>query len=134
MPTTPNLDGLPPWLQLLVTLIFGMATLLVAVKGYRNQNGATPAVKEVAPGDTSAAIHSAVIADMGPMRRLNDVIPSLQNSLQSLERAIEEDTHYARNSADINREICHSLVRIERLLEAQARELSKREIARDRER
>lgn len=128
MPTTPALDGLPPWLQLLLTAIFGIGTVGVAFSGYRKPGGLK--AKEEPPV-TSAAI---TIADMGAVRRLSDVMITLDATMRSLERTVQDAVHHERNANDINREICHALKRIEGQLEAQARGISERDTRDDRRR
>ena len=90
MPQPPNVDGLPGWLQVLITLVFGAVTLIVAMRGYR-----APAREENGNGVFTDAAH----------RHLAESIHHLNGSIVSLQRSIEDHTHFERQSAELQREL-----------------------------
>lgn len=110
MPSPPNIDGLPIWLQVFVTLAFGLATILVAVKGYFRKEP-PPAAAILADGRDGQVqqVASSVIADMGAVRHLADVCIHLTGQIESLENAIREQTHWTRNKYELDREVCARL-------------------------
>jgi hypothetical protein len=101
----PHIDG-PIWLQLLVTVVFGLAALGAAYSGYFNKS-AKGSVAAAEP--TSAAILGASIADMGAIRNLSDCVVRLDASIVALTRIIEDQTHYTRNGIELTREECARL-------------------------
>ncbi len=107
MPATPPLDGLPLWLQVIVTIMFGAATLGVAFKGYRKPHAGP--VPEISSGAPTAAIIGASIADMGAIRRLSDTVAHLDGSVVALTTTINENIHWSRNQADELREVCQEI-------------------------
>mgnify|MGYP001559045961 CR=1 FL=1 len=102
MPQAPNIDGLPTWLQICITLLFGAATLLLAIKGYRLSGG------KLDPGQ-SAAILGAQIADMGAVRHLADVCIKLIGAIEVLDRTISDQVHWDRQQIELMREECQRL-------------------------
>lgn len=98
MPQPPNVDGLPGWLQITITLLFGIATLAVAVNGYRRRQP-----------DPIVAAPMAHIADMTAIRSLTDACHNLTGAIVSLERSIDDHTHFERQTAELQREICQRL-------------------------
>lgn len=106
MPNPPPLDGLPLWLQIVLTLAFGGAALGVAYKGYFIKDKHP----DVQSGDKqTAAIMAATIADMGAIRHLSDCVVRLTGVIETLTRAVEEQAHHERNSNDTMREMCARL-------------------------
>jgi hypothetical protein len=105
VPSQPPIDGLPLWAQLAISFVIGLATLLVAFKGYLVKD--KPAYSPSQP--QSAAIMAATIADMGAIRNLSDCVVRLDASVVTLTRAIEDQTHYKRNNLDLEAEICARL-------------------------
>jgi hypothetical protein len=108
MPQAPNIDGLPLWLQITVTILFGLATVFMAIRGY-NRSPSQPAASMVVSGENVHQLHSAAIADMGAIRHLSDVCIQLTGKLESLEQAVRDQTHWTRNEYELNREICEKL-------------------------
>jgi hypothetical protein len=106
VPSQPPIDGLPLWAQLTISFIIGLATLLVAFKGYLVKDSHRGLVPE---SPSSAAILGATIADMGAIRNLADCVVRLDASVVALTRCIDESTHYERNNVDISREVCARL-------------------------
>lgn len=98
MPNAPNLTGLPVWLQVSITLLFGVVTFLVALRGY------FPRTRGPAP--LNQAQH---LIDMAAINRLADVSHTLTGEIVSLERAIGELLHHLRANNDLNRELCQRL-------------------------
>lgn len=101
MPQPPNVEGLPPWLQITATLLFGIVTLIIGIKGYLKADPLKPL--------DNAQIIGAQIADMGAIRRLSDVCSELGYQVKSLEDAIREQTHYDRERSELMRELCQRL-------------------------
>lgn len=100
MPQPPNVDGLPGWLQVTITLLFGAVTLIVGLKGYRSR-----------PRDDAPVIQApmAHIADMSAIRHLTETCHTLCGAIVSLERSLNEHTHYERQSAELEREVAQRL-------------------------
>lgn len=98
----PALNGLPFSLQVLLSILFGLAALGAAFSGYFKKG-----VDKVAP-DTpaTAAILSATIADMGAIRHLSDCTIRLQGAVDNLTKTVEEATHHERNNIEVARELC----------------------------
>jgi hypothetical protein len=121
VPSQPPIDGLPLWAQLVISFVIGLATLLVAAKGYlvkeHKQQGLVP------EGSQSAAILGASIADMGAIRNLSDCVVRLDASVQALTRCIDESTHYERNNVEISREMCARLRELAEELQRQGNDL-----------
>lgn len=106
VPTQPQLDGLPLWAQLLISLLVAGATILIAAKGYLTKNS-TP---DVQAGDKqSAVVLASTIADMGAVRHLSDVCIRLSGCVDKLTDAIEDNTHHTRNRIDLDREIAQRM-------------------------
>jgi FKBP-type peptidyl-prolyl cis-trans isomerase 2 len=95
MPNAPNIEGLPVWLQIAITALFGIITLIVGLRGYtgRDKLAATP--------------QSAV--DVATLHRLIDSNHALAGELINLERSIGEHMHHMRQNNDLSREICQRL-------------------------
>jgi hypothetical protein len=105
VPTQPSLDGLPAWLQILISLVIGVATLGVAFKGYfiRDKPDLQPADK------ATASIQAAVFQDLGTMRHLADVCIILSGNIERLCKAVDENTHHKRNSIEAERDLREGL-------------------------
>lgn len=126
VPTQPPIDGFPIWAQILVTLVFGLAALGVAFKGYFQRDRSSDRPKVVEPGDrATAAILAASITDMGAIRHLSDVCIRLTGAVDSLTKAIDEQAHYERNSIEIARESCQRLRELTEELQRQGRDATK---------
>ena len=119
MPATPALDGLPLWLQVLVTIIFGAATLGVAFKGYKNApSNATP----VKSSDQANQILGATIMDNMTLRLLSDSVVHLTGAVVALQSSVDESTHFTRNQVEVLREVCGRLRDLADEMERQGRE------------
>lgn len=101
MPIAPNVDGLPVWLQIALSAVFALMTILVAVRGYRN--GAVQDRRE----DPKTTI--AHLADMGAVRHLSDTCNNLNASVIALDRSVSELTHWLRDQNEIEREVAQRL-------------------------
>lgn len=100
MPQAPNVEGLPLWLQILVSLIFLSVTVAVAVQGYKRQPS-----KTLGEG---AQIIGAQIADVGAFRRMADVTVELTKSvddltaeIRSLSRTEDDNRHWMRQQNEL---------------------------------
>lgn len=100
-PQAPNVDGLPGWLQILVSITFLLITGGIAVRGYNKR-------VEREPGGAAQTV-LAHIPDMGPMRHLGDVCTRLSACVESLESATRELTHFLRDLEQTEREVCQRL-------------------------
>lgn len=116
MPSAPNIDGLPLWLQIFATILFGLATVWVAVRGY-NRAPSQPAASMVVSGEHVQQLHSAAIADMGAIRHLSDVCIQLTGKLDELNDTIREASHWTRNKYELDREVCARLRELRETLE-----------------
>ncbi len=120
MPNPPNIDGLPLWLQICITVLFGLATLFVAAKGYfsstRGGEGAAM-LSGSAGAQPIQQVQSAAIADMGAIRHLSDVCIILSGKIESSEQATREHTHWLRSQHELDREICARLRELKEALE-----------------
>lgn len=117
MPNAPNVDGLPPWLALTVTLLFGFATLLVAIRGYFRPSREGAAMLTGSQSEEIRHVQTAAIMDMGVLRHLSDVCIRLTGQMESMEQAIRDQTHWTRNDYELNREICARLRELKEVLE-----------------
>jgi hypothetical protein len=97
MPQAPNIEGLPLWLQISLSLLFGAMTIIVGVRGYKQRDP----VKHL----DNAQIIGAHIADMGAIRHLSDTCSQLSGDISSLEQAIREQTHWDRDRNELLREM-----------------------------
>ena len=117
----PQLDGLPTWAQVLISILFGVTTLAVSLKGYLGKKG--DAAASSTNGQTTTAVLSAAsIADMGAIRHLADVVVTLNSNVVALTTALNEGTHYSRNEVDIMREMCQRLRELAEEMERQGRD------------
>lgn len=101
MPQAPNVDGLPDWLKIVVTLVFGIATLFAIFRGYKG------GVERSTAGSATTTI--AHLADMGAVRNLTDTCHNLDTHVIGLERAVGELIHFIRAQTELDREICQRL-------------------------
>lgn len=95
MPSAPNIEGLPLWLQITMSVAFALATIWMAVKGY------VPKPK-LPPGADNAQIIGAQFADMGAIRRLGEICIELGTQMEGLEAAIREQTHWTREGNELS--------------------------------
>lgn len=117
MAEPPHVDGLPLWAQITISLVFAVAALIAAWSGYFKKQD-----RGVSAEPASAAILAASIADMGAIRQLSDVCIRLIGAVDTLTKAVDEHTHYERNSIEISREICLRLAELKAELERQGRD------------
>lgn len=108
MPQAPKLDGLPLWLQITLSAVFALVTLIIAFRGY--QTGNKPNVIE-------AKTTIAHLADMSAVRALTDVCHQLTGEVVHLTRAIADMSHYIREQSELDREICARLRELREALE-----------------
>lgn len=126
MPTQPPIDGLPLWVQILISLIIGLATLAVALKGYFTKDGANNKSHIIPDSPQTAAIMAATIADMGAVRNLSDCVVRLDTTIQALTKSMDEATHHERNNVEVGREMCARLRELQEELERQGRAVAER--------
>ena len=121
MPQQPPIDGLPVWAQVLISIIFGVAALAVAFKGYFTKSGPRDE-----PGAT-ATIAGAALLDNLTIRQLSDQFAHLSGDVISLERELKDNTHWLRTKHEQDREVCARLRELretlDRLNETAARHL-----------
>lgn len=98
VPPAPNVDGLPPWLQVLLSLAFILTTMFVAVQGYRRRLEREP------PGAGQTVV--AAFPDMTAVRQLTDVCRVLCGEVQKLDSSMVDHTHYLRDAIEVHRELC----------------------------
>jgi hypothetical protein len=113
----PHIDG-PLWAQLLISIVFGLAALGAAYRGYFSKGSAKATTAE----PQTAALLAASIADMGAIRNLSDVCVRLTAAVETLTKSVDEHTHHERNSVEISREICQRLRELKEELERQGRD------------
>jgi hypothetical protein len=111
----PALNGLPFSLQILLSVLFGLAALGAAFSGYFKKGSA--AVQADTPA--TAAILSATISDMGAIRHLSDTVIRLDGAVQTLTKTIEEATHHERNNIEVARELCARMRTLAEIMERQ---------------
>lgn len=99
MHEVPSVDGLPLWAQIGVTLLMGIGTLLIGLRGYighrRHDESEAPAI--------------AHLADMSAVRNLTDTNHELIGTIVSFQRSLEDQTHYLRQHIELERELCQRL-------------------------
>ena len=100
MPNAPNIDGLPLWLQIVISLIFLSVTVAVAVQGYNRREPKTLG--------ENAQIIGAQIADVGAFRHLADVTAQLVRSTEELmaetrdvARIMDDSRHWIRQHNEL---------------------------------
>lgn len=112
MPQAPNVEGLPLWLQVAITLIFGIATLGVMFRGYFSPKNKTSGSSE---GGSPTVAH---ITDTSSIRNNSEQLRSLEGTMLSLQRSVDENTHYLRTKLEIEREVCQRLREIRERIDA----------------
>jgi hypothetical protein len=116
MPNAPQLEGLPLWLQLILTVAFGLGTLAVAFKGYRKGSVDATAAPTGGQGE-QIRILAASIADTGSQRHLADTVVQLTGAVINLDRGVGDLTHWVRSKFEQDREICQRLRELKEELE-----------------
>jgi hypothetical protein len=101
VPQAPNVDGLPVWLQVLVSVAFVLATMFVAAQGYRRRLEREP------PGAGQTVL--AAFPDMSAVRQLTDMCRVLSGEVQKLDSSMIDHTHYMRDKIEVDRELCMRL-------------------------
>jgi hypothetical protein len=114
MPEAPNVEGLPLWLQIGITLVFGVATLMAGLRSYRND------------GEPKASVvHNpttiAHLTDMAPIRHLTETLHTATAEIVSLERALRDHEHHMRQQTDLERELCQRLRELRERLDSPTR-------------
>lgn len=118
MPLAPNVDGLPLWLQVVVSLLFGISTLFVAIQGYNKRKPEGAVMLAPAPDDGAMRqAQSAMIVDMAVIRNLATVMSSTCVQLESLEKATREHTYWVRTQHELEREVAARLRELREALE-----------------
>lgn len=100
-PAAPNVDGLPIWLSVLVSLAFVLSTSFAAYLGYRKLDRREP----------SGAAQTVVASfpDMTAVRQLTDMCRVLCQQVESLDATFRDHTHYLRNKIEVDQEVCQRL-------------------------
>jgi hypothetical protein len=101
VPQPPNVDGLPIWLQIAVSLIFVGTTALMAMLGYRK------ALEREPSGAATTVLAS--IPDMSSVRNLTDVCRILCGEVEKLDSTMRDHTHYLRDKIEVDREVAMRL-------------------------
>lgn len=110
MPNLPDTSGLPVWAQILVSILVCIAALAVAFKGYFEK-------KDDSAAPVSATVASATLMDNMSMRQLSDQLAHLSAYVISLERAMNDSTHWTRSKFEQDREICQRLRELREIME-----------------
>lgn len=117
MPNLPDTSGLPVWAQILVSILVCIAALAVAFKGYFGK-------KDDSAAPVSATVASATLMDNMSMRQLSDQLAHLSADVVSLERAMNDSTHWVRSKYEQDRskyeqdrEICQRLRELREIME-----------------
>lgn len=118
MTQPPHIDGLPLWLQAVLSVIFGLAALGAAYKGYFTKSGERVETRQTAP---QAQLMAATIADMGAIRNFTDAALRLEVAVQGLCREIEDAKHHERNNVEVTRELCGRLRALTEMMERQSK-------------
>lgn len=118
MPNAPNVDGLPPWLQIAATVAFLIATMAVAFAGYRR-------IERREPSGAATTV-LASIPDMSSVRQLNEICRSLCHQVESLETALRDHTHYLRDKIEVDRELCMRFRELKEEIVRSDRQLARR--------
>lgn len=109
-PDAPNVDGLPPWLRIILSVAFALALIVGSWRSYRKTFDREPT--------GAAQTVLAAIPDMGALRHLADVCTRMTACIESLESSVREHTHHIRNQSDIDREVCARLREVKEVSEA----------------
>lgn len=110
----PSLEGFPIWAQVLISILFGLATLFVSIKGYF---GKKPAPEVKGETTTTAVVAGASLMDNMSIRALSDQLSHASNDVLSLERALNENTHWVRSKFEQDRETCQRLRELREVME-----------------
>lgn len=100
-PAAPNLEGVPPWLQVIVCVPFALALLLGAIANYRKKVDREP------PGAAQTVL--AAFPDMSAVRQLTDTCRELCHQFDRFESSFRDHTHFLRNKIEIDQELCQRL-------------------------
>lgn len=101
MPEHLNVDGLPLWLQVLVSIAVVLATFFAAFRGYNK------VVEREPPGAAQTVL--ATIPDMSAVRQLSDICRVLCGEVEKLDATLRDHTHYLRDKIEVDREVCMRL-------------------------
>lgn len=118
MPNPPNVDGLPVWLQVTVSLAFILATMAVAFAGYRRLERREPV--------GAAQTVLASIPDMSSVRQMVDVCRVLCVKIESLDDTMRDHTHYLRDKIEVDRELCMRIRELKEEIVRSDRQLAQR--------
>lgn len=97
MPQAPNVDGLPVWLQVTVSLAFVLITGWVGWVGYLKR------VEREPPGAAQTLV--AAFPDMAAVRQLTEQCRLLCHAVESLDSGLRDNTHYLRNKLEVDAEL-----------------------------
>lgn len=97
----PNVDGLPAWLQVFVSLAFALTLIWGAFATYRKRVDREP----TGAGQTIIAS----LPDMSAVRDLNEQCRILCLAVQGLAADMNDHTHYLRDKIETDRELCMRL-------------------------
>jgi predicted membrane-bound mannosyltransferase len=100
-PSAPNVEGLPPWLQVIVCVPFALALMIGALRTYKKAELREPA------GASQAVV--AAFPDMTAVRQLTDQCRVLSEHVDSLNATLRDHTHYLRNKIEVDQEVCQRL-------------------------
>jgi hypothetical protein len=98
VPQAPSIDGLPLWLQVLVTFIFVVTTAGAAFLGYRSR------VEREPVGAATTVL--AAFPDLTAIRQLTDQSRILCDHVERLDVSMRDHTHYLRDKIEVDRELC----------------------------
>lgn len=99
VPQPPNVDGLPLWLQIVLSLLFVVTTAGIAFVGYRQRLEREPS--------GAATTVMAAFPDMTAIRQLTDTCRLLCQNVEQLNATLTDHTHYLRNKIDVDAELAH---------------------------
>jgi hypothetical protein len=118
-PAPPNVEGLPPWLQVLVCVPFALALLIASFRTYRKAEAREPA------GAAQTVV--AAFPDMTAVRQLTDQCRVLAEHVDSLNATFRDHTHYLRNKIEIDQELCMRLRELKEEIVRSDRQLARRQ-------
>lgn len=116
-----NIDHFPFWSQILISVIIGVGTLVVASFGYFKKKVTTE--DSIAADKGVMALAAASLQDMAAVRHLADVCIRLTGAVERLCNQLKDNEHETRNTNDLLREEC---ARLRELREALEREVGRR--------
>lgn len=102
MPQSPNVDGLPLWLQITISLAFLILTGLAVGRGYFSTSRKAP---DTVPVVSQLSAQSLV---------------DHHQEFVSLNKNLMELTHYIRSQIEVERELCGRLRALREHLDGQA--------------